>query len=163
VPGVSGLPNLHPAMVHLPLALLPAAILFDVGALVCPTWTWLERGGALLLILAALGAGASVLAGEQAEEGIGPQSREVGDLLHQHEEIGKKALLAASALAVARLLLSIRDRDRPRLSALFLRLLLLFAAGGTFFLMARTADLGGVLVYRHGVAVERPASLQGPF
>lgn len=159
----TGLPNLHPAIVHLPLALLPAAILFDLGALVRPTWTWLERGGALLLILAALGTGASVLAGEQAEEGLGPQSPEVRDLIHLHEDLGKKALLAISALAMARLLLSIRDRDRPRLSALFLRLLLLCAAGGALFLMARTAELGGVLVYRHGVAVERPAALQGPF
>jgi uncharacterized membrane protein len=156
-----GLPNLHPAIVHLPLALLPAAILFDLGALVRPTWTWLERGGALLLILAALGAGASVLAGEQAEEGIGPQPREIHDLIHAHEDLGKKALLGCSVLAVARLLLSIRDRERPRLSGLFLRFLLLLATGGTLFLMVRTADLGGILVYRHGVAVERPAPPPG--
>ena len=157
--GLSGLPNLHPAIVHLPLALLPAAILFDLAALLRPTWTWLERGGSLLLILAALGSGASVLAGEQAEEGIGPQPQEVRDLLHAHEDLAKKTLLAISVLAVARLLLSIRDRDRPRLSALFLRFVLLVAAGGTLSLMLRTADLGGVLVYRHGVAVERPAPL----
>jgi len=152
---VSGLPNLHPAIVHLPLALLPAAILFDLTALVRPTWTWLERGGSLLLILAALGCAAAVLAGEQAEEGIGPQPQHIRDLLDEHEDFGKKSLLATSALAVARLLLSIRDRDRPRLTALFLRSLLLVAACGALFLMAQAADRGGALVYRHGLAVER--------
>lgn len=154
---MTGLPNLHPTIVHLPLALLPAAILFDTVALVRPTWTWLERGAALLLILAALGAAASVVAGEQAEEGLAPQTPSARDLIHEHEELGKKALVATAVLSIARLLLSIRDRDRPRVTALFLRFLLLVASAGTLFLMVRTADLGGRLVYRHGVAVERPA------
>jgi uncharacterized membrane protein len=153
---VIGLPNLHPAVVHLPLALLPAAILFDLAALVRPTSTWLERGGSLLLILAALGAAASVVAGERAEEGIGPQPPAIRDLLHEHEDLGKKSLMACSALAVARLLLSLRDRERPRLTAVFLRVLLLAAAFGTLFLITLTADRGGALVYRHGVAVEHP-------
>ena len=154
---MSGLPNLHPAIVHLPLALLPAAILFDLAGLVRPTWTWLERGGAFLLILAALGAAAAVVAGEQAEEGLGPLPPAAHEVVHAHEDTGKKALVGCAALAIARLLLSIRDRDRPRLTALFLRVLLLVAAGGTLLLMVRTADLGGQLVYRHGVGVDRPA------
>ena len=151
------LPNLHPAVVHLPLGLLPAAMLFDLLALLRPTWTWLERGAALLLVLAALGAAGAVVAGEQAQEGLGPQPQEIGRLLHEHEELGKKSLMALGTLALARLLMSWRDRDRPRLTAIFLRFLLLTATGGTLFLMGMAADRGGDLVYRHGVAVERPA------
>lgn len=155
---MSSLPNLHPALVHLPLALLPAAMLFDLAAFLRPTWTWLERGAAMLLVLAALGAAGAVLAGERAEEGLGPQTPEVGRLLHAHEDLGKKSLMALAPLAVARLLLSIRDRERPRLTALFLRFLLLVAAGGALFLLALTADRGGALVYRHGVAVQTPTT-----
>ena len=155
---MTSLPNLHPAIVHLPLALLPAAILFDLAALVRPTWTWLERGAALLLILAALGAAGSVLAGERAQEGLGPQPETVRHLLHEHEDLAKKSLLAIAALALARLFLSLRDQDRPRLTALFLRFLLLLAAGGALFLTGLAADKGGALVYGHGVAVERSAA-----
>jgi uncharacterized membrane protein len=155
---MTSLPNLHPAIIHLPLALLPAAILFDLAALVRPTWTWLERGAALLLILAALGAAGAVLAGERAEEGLGPQPEAVRQLLHEHEDLGKKALVALAALALARLFLSIRDQDRPRLTTLFLRFLLLIAAGGALVLTGLAADKGGALVYGHGVAVERPAA-----
>jgi len=153
----TSLPNLHPAIVHLPLALLPAAILFDLLALARPTWTWLDRGAALLLLLAALGAAGAVVAGEQAEEGLGPQPPAVHQVLHDHEDLGKKSLMAIGALALARLLLAYRDRDRPRLTAVFLRVILLCAAGGALFLLALAADRGGALVYGHGVAVERPA------
>jgi uncharacterized membrane protein len=156
------LPNLHPAIVHLPLALLPAAMLFDLIALVRPTWTWLDRGAALLFLLAALGAAGAVVAGEQAEDGLGPQPPAVHRLLHDHEDLGKKSLMAIGALALARLLLSFRDRDRPRLTALFLRFLLLAAAAGALFLVGLAADRGGDLVYGHGVAVERPAAAPTP-
>jgi uncharacterized membrane protein len=158
----TSLPNLHPAIVHLPLALLPAAMLFDLLAVSRPTWTWLDRGAALLFLLAALGAAGAVVAGEQAEEGLGPQPPAVHRLLHEHEDLGKKSLMAIGALALARLFLSLRDRDRPRLTALFLRSLLLCAAGGALFLLGLAADRGGALVYGNGVAVERPAAAPPP-
>jgi hypothetical protein len=68
------LPNLHPAVVHFPIALLPAALLFDFVCLLRPTWTWLDRGAAALYALAAAAAGAAFWAGTEAAESLGPLS-----------------------------------------------------------------------------------------
>jgi uncharacterized membrane protein len=150
------LPNLHPALVHLPLALLPAAMLFDLLAVLQPTRVWLERGAALLYVLAALGAGAAFLAGERAADTIGPQPAAVHPILEEHAELARTALLSLVGLAVVRQALSWRDRDRPRLTATAWRLIVLLAACGTLLVLADVADHGGKLVYGHGVAVEKP-------
>jgi uncharacterized membrane protein len=155
---LSSLPNLHPALVHLPLALLPAAALCDLLALLLPTRVWLERAAALLYVFAALGASAAFLAGEHAADTIGPQPAEVHAILEEHEDLARDALIALIALAIARPFLSWRDRDRPRLTGTVWRCVLLLTACGTLVLLAATADHGGNLVYRHGVAVRRTAA-----
>jgi uncharacterized membrane protein len=149
------LPNLHPALVHLPLALLPAAILFDLLAVLLPTRVWLERGAALLYVFAALGAGAAYLAGERAEDAIGPQPAAVRPVLEEHEELARAALIPLIGLAFVRQALSWRDRDRPRITGTAWRFVVLLAASGTLVVLAEAADHGGMLVYGHGVAVHR--------
>ena len=155
---LSSLPNLHPALVHLPLALLPAAVLCDLLALLLPTRVWLERAASLRYVFAALGAGAAFLAGERAADAIGPQPAAVRPILEEHEDLARAALVPLFGLAILRPFLSWRDRDRPRLTAAVWRFVLLLAAGGALVLLAATADHGGALVYGHGVAVRKSAA-----
>jgi uncharacterized membrane protein len=152
------LPNLHPAVVHFPIALLPAALLFDFVCLLRPTWTWLDRGAAALYALAAAAAGAAFWAGTEAAETLGPLAPAARALLDEHQDHARYSLIAMSVLAVLRLALAWREHDRPRIGGGPLRWILLFGGCGALALLATTADHGGSLVYRQGVAVQSSAA-----
>jgi uncharacterized membrane protein len=153
----TSLPNLHPAVVHFPIALLPAALLFDLVCLLRPTWTWLDRGAAALYVLAAAGAGAAFWAGDEAAESLGPLLPAAKAILEEHEDLARYSLIAISVLAVLRLALAWREHDRPRIGAGPLRWVLLLGGFAALALLATTADHGGSLVYRHGVALHSTA------
>lgn len=152
------LPNLHPALVHFPLALLPAAIGFDLVALA----GWLRRrplvegSTAALYALAALTAWATVWAGEEAEDSLAGLSAPVEALIEDHEEWGHRFLYAVAAVAVCRLAVawwSRRGGESRHRAILAARSLVLAGALAALGLALGTADRGGGLVYRAGVAV----------
>jgi len=152
------LPNLHPAVVHFPIALLPAALLFDLVCLLRPTWTWLDRGAAALYALAAAAAGAAFWAGSEAAENLPQLAPAARAILDEHQDLARYSLIAMSALAVLRLALAWREHDRPRIGGGPLRWILLFGGFGALALLATTADHGASLVYRQGVAVQSNAA-----
>jgi uncharacterized membrane protein len=138
LPGVDHLQNIHPLVVHFPLALLPTAAAFYVLAWVVrretPAWI-----GFALLLAGTASAAVAVLTGLRAQQGVmvDPSVRE--RLLEHHEDwmlatLGAHAALAAWAVA---------GRPLPaRGRALFLLLAVVALA-----IMARGADYGGRLVY----------------
>jgi uncharacterized membrane protein len=157
----TSLPNLHPAIVHFPIALLPAALLFDFVCLLRPTWTWLDRGAAALYTLAAAGAGAAYYAGDHAADGLGRLAPAAQAVLSEHEDLAGWTVGVCCVLALARLVLAWREHDRPRIGAGLLRWLLLLGGGAALVLLAATADHGGSLVYRHAVSVAKPGATTG--
>lgn len=145
----TALPNLHPALVHFPIALAAAALLFDAAAL-AGRLRGADRAGAALWVLAAAGAGAATLAGEEAAEGLARLAPEVERAVDAHEEAAELALVAVGTVAALRLAMVLAggavNRGAVRWAALV-------AALAVQALMVRAADLGGALVYRHGVEV----------
>src|SRR5262249_30571144 len=127
----TSLPNLHPALVHFPVALLPAALLFDLGCLLRPASAWLDRGAAALYALAAVGAAAAFWAGEQASEPLGPLAPAAHAVLEEHEDLARWSLVALSILALARVALAWHEHDRPRIGVGPLRFILLLGGGAT--------------------------------
>ena len=138
VPGAQHLQNIHPLVVHFPLAFLPAAALFYVV-------TWLTGRASLawtglwLLVLGAVTAAIAAGTGLYAEDGVmvAPSVREA--LLEVHERwmlgvLGGSVVLAAWALAGW----PIPRRGRP----VFVLLLLVLIAA-----LVRGADFGGRMVY----------------
>ena len=86
----------HPAVVHFPIALLmtaaPVAIL---GAITRkPTW---QRVATVCLVLGAAGSFMAVETGEEMEEADYVASKA---LIHEHEEMAEKTMVAAIALAL---------------------------------------------------------------
>jgi uncharacterized membrane protein len=155
---MTALPNLHPALVHFPIALSAVALLFE--AVVWLRWysAPADRCAAALWILAAAGAGATYAAGRVAADGVGALSPAAEATLASHADAGFATVSALGVLALLRAWLVWRGarhapdrRDALRIVALLLALMI---QG----IVAYTADLGGALVFRHGVAVsERPA------
>lgn len=147
----TALPNLHPALVHFPIALLPVAVVLDVLVLRLPSQReWLDRAATLLYGVAALGAGAAYLTGRQAAEALPSLALHIQVHVNEHSDSALAALWLLVFLAAFRTAVAYRDwRGRRKV----LRVFLLVVATGAVILVYRTADLGGGLVFQHGIGV----------
>jgi uncharacterized membrane protein len=138
LPGAANLQNLHPLVVHFPIALLfAAAFLYFLAAA--------RRSGSLqwtalwVMVLGVLGAAAAVATGLYAEDGvmIAPSVRAA--LLENHERL----MIASSILAGVLALWALIKRPMPaRGRWVFLAGLVVMCA-----LIAKGADYGGRMVY----------------
>jgi uncharacterized membrane protein len=134
------LQQMHPALVHLPVALLPLAVGADLLGRATGNQALLSFGQKAICVAAvgALGAVASgLIAGEEVN--VEGESRE---MLITHRNLNLVATLAATGMAIWRAM-----HRRP--SALYLG-----AGAAGIGIVAYTAYLGGKLVYDTGVGVE---------
>jgi uncharacterized membrane protein len=153
--GVQHLQNVHPLIVHFPIALLPAAALLYVLAWLArkESWAWT---GLWLLGLGTLGAAAAVASGLYGAEGVmvAPAVRE--HLLVNHERI----MIGVLALSVILSVWAWLARPMPlKGGAVFLLLLAVLLAGLTV-----GADFGGRMVYDYnagGNACPQPIDYHG--
>jgi uncharacterized membrane protein len=145
-----GLPDpLHPAIVHLPIAL---AVLIPflglLAALAIARRLLPVRAWACIVLLQALLVGSAWLALETGEEDEERVEDVVGErFIHEHEEAAERfMLLSGVALAVcAAGLLGGRAGNAARLASLAASAVVLFAG-------ISVGHLGGGLVYEHGAA-----------
>jgi uncharacterized membrane protein len=131
--------ELHPAIVHAPLVLLPLAAGTDLTALLLQR-RGLERSGRRLWLGVAGTAALAGMAGMAASQQVRPD-RKASDMMFVHG-VGNAALLAAATgIALWRL------RRPPGVVSTAMGLLGVLASG-------YTAYLGGEMVYAHGVGVD---------
>ncbi len=138
LPGVQHLQNIHPLVVHFPIAFLVGAVLFYFFS-----WTLRNQTFAttafLLLIVGTLAAGAAVATGLYGEEGV-MVSRSVREhLLDTHE----KLMLVTLGLSVVQSLWASIARPFPRKGRLLFLLLFLVLLG----IITVGADYGARMVY----------------
>jgi len=154
----TALPNLHPALIHLPLAAIPLALVLD-GVAAATRQSWLDRAAALLWLVGATGAAAAVLTGRDAADGLAAVPAEVEVLIGAHSDLAHQVLFALLAYAALRSIPTLRNVTVTR-SPTRLGLLLVGAALQVPLVIA--ADRGGSLVYEHGVAVTAAAQPPPP-
>jgi uncharacterized membrane protein len=159
---MTSLPNLHPAIVHLPLALLPVAFLFDAACLLLRRVRWLDWTAAALYVLGALGGLGAYLAGQQAEEGLGPIGEAAEAIIEDHEEWASRAMILFLVVAGVRAGIAWKRRRAAEPGALGMRFPLLALTLAGLGILFYAADRGGALVYRHGVAVASPSRAPAP-
>ncbi|MGH7914377.1 MAG: DUF2231 domain-containing protein [Candidatus Binataceae bacterium] len=138
LPGVQHLQNIHPLVVHFPIALLfAAALMYWLGFLARrESWQWT---GLWMLVLGALGAVVAGATGLYAAPGVMLAPSVKTALLWYHKRIMITVLILSVAMAVW----AIAARPMPaRGRGAFLAILLLVAA-----LIAKGADYGGRMVY----------------
>jgi len=145
MPGVSAMANIHPIVVHFPIAFLSAFFIMDLlGALFSKqSWQQLATG---LLYLGTLAAGAAVAAGLMAENTV-EHGENVHLILERHELLGITVLCLSGFLSVWRLLSGGIIKGPANF------IFIMFAAVLNI-VMIFAADLGGTMVYKHGVAVQ---------
>ncbi len=138
LPGVSHLQNVHPLVIHFPIAFLIGSVFFYLLAVgtrkesLAVTAFW-------LLIAGTLAAAAAVGTGLYAEPGV-MVSRSVREALLS---VHKRCMIATLAVSAALSLWALADRPFPRKGrAVFILLFVLMLA-----LMSFGADYGARLVY----------------
>lgn len=144
--------NVHPLLVHYPVALVVAALLFEVLWLLFRRESLYHAATASLALGAVTGIAALVtglLAGSTV-----PHSEAAHEIMETHETTALISFGLAAILAVWRLW-RLRLPGYGGFNVVFLFLLLVLTG-----LIAYTAHLGGQLVYQYGVggtAVKMPA------
>lgn len=145
MPGLAALENWHPLFVHFPIALLSLFFLFDMLGNWAGKTAWRQVAAWFLYAGAPL-AGLTVVMGLLAAASVA-HGDDVHELMEHHEHLGISVFVLASVLALWRWLAK-QGLQGPANTLYGLLSAILFG------LLAFTADLGGLMVYRYGVAVE---------
>ena len=145
---VQDLGSWHPLVVHFPIALLIASLLFDAVG-----WWWkrpaFTEAALGIQTLGVLGAIVAVITGNQAEEAV-ERIPGIHDVLEQHETLGQ-ILLWAGLVVVALRFFFFWRRMLGQPTKAFLMVLSL----GLAILVGVTGYYGGKLVYEFGAGVDR--------
>ena len=139
--------ELHPALVHFPLVLLPLSAAIDLIARPLARREWHSLSFAILVAgtLFAIGAVVSGNDAAVAHRGDAP----IAMLIERHEDWATASLLFFLGITLGRLPFQLQGRD-PRIWAV--------AALAASLVMWIAAYFGGELVYDHGVGVSDAAT-----
>lgn len=140
------MPNMHPMVVHFPIALIIIAFAVDVVGLFLRRIPMLPRMSTILYVLGALGALGSVISGESAAETV-EVAGQASSILADHEDVGEIVMYYFLIYAVLRLALwwlSFR-------LAFWIPLAVIGAVG--LIPLFQASSFGGRLVYEQGVGV----------
>lgn len=142
-------PNLHPLIIHFPIVLLIAAVLFDTAGLFMKNNNWLQKASLILYIFGTVGALAALLSGEAAAESLQIPSAAAPHVEH-HEEWAETTLYFFIIYTAARLLIFFFMKS---LRKAFLVIAVLIGYVGLYFLY-ETGDHGAELVYGYGLGTK---------
>ncbi|HEX9592977.1 MAG TPA: DUF2231 domain-containing protein [bacterium] len=135
--------QIHPIVVHFPIALLLVGFLLDGLFLILARRAWADVTF-ILVVLGIAGAFAAGFTGEVAEHAIEPLAEPTKAALKAHHEFAGLVNFFGTGMLALRLLVRLRPAKRLFLAAYL-------AIGlGTCALLGVTARRGGVLVYDHG-------------
>lgn len=144
MPGISSMENIHPLLVHFPIAFLSAFFILDLVGTLVRKQHWRDVAS-WLLYLGTVAAAFAVTAGLIAASTVA-HSEEVHAIMERHEHLGISVLSLATLLSIWRM--KAGGIIQGGANSFFLVL-----AGLLCVLMALGADLGGLMVYRYGVSV----------
>ena len=139
-------PNLHPLIIHFPIVLWAVAVLADLTSLFSGK-SWLKHMAVALYTLGALSALAAYFSGEQAIDGVSlPMQGEL--TASKHSDWGHYTLYFFGGYTLIRLLF-LWNKNK------WVAIVLFILGTSGLGIVAKTADLGGKLVYKYGVGIKK--------
>jgi uncharacterized membrane protein len=144
LPGLAGMENIHPLLVHFPIAFLTAFFVLDVVASLLKKPHW-RNIASYFLYFGAVGVIFTVIAGFIAAYSV-IHSETVHQIMERHEHFGLSVLILSVILSAWRL------KSGAALMGGANNLFLILS-GLMCVLMTLGADLGGLMVYNYGTAV----------
>lgn len=147
-------PNIHPLIVHFPIALLVVALGADVLALLVRRWGWLRPATVALYVVGGASAALTYLTGTWAADTVS-LSAAAQSVLTEHANLGWWTMWFFGAYALVRLGVYLWPKTRGRIAVQ--GMLFLIALGGSY-LLYETGDHGAEMVYRYRVGVQQPDS-----
>ncbi len=139
--GLSELANSHPLLVHFPIAFLSLFIVIDLLGTAMNQLTWRQFASGLLY-LGTVFAGLTVWAGFIAADTV-PHGHNVHEIMERHEQLGVSTLALSAALSAWKLRRTVEGWGLYNVLTVVL-----------LGVMVCGADLGGLMVYKYGVAVQ---------
>lgn len=145
MPGIAAMDNIHPMLVHFPIAFLISFVLVDWLACLVkkPQWREFATG---LLYLGTVMALFTVIAGFVAANSVA-HGDNVHAIMERHEMFGITILSLATLLSGWRLKSGAQIKGEMNILHLLLSAILAVC-------LALAGDLGGLMVYKYGVAVK---------
>ncbi len=144
MPGLANISNIHPLLVHFPIALLSVFFLLDLIACLAKKPHWRDVAS-YFLYFGAAGAIFTVIAGFQAAYSV-IHSEVVHEIMLRHQYLGISVLTLSIILSVWRF------KSGATISGGANHFFLVLS-GVMCVLMMLGADLGGLMVYNYGTAV----------
>ncbi|WP_339869734.1 DUF2231 domain-containing protein [uncultured Algoriphagus sp.] len=142
-------PNIHPLIIHFPIALWLAAVFFDLISLIRKD-AWIRNTAMALYGLGAVSAYAAFLSGDQAIDMVTiPFQGEM--TASNHSDWGSYTLYFFIAYTILRGVIFWKQWDKKKIVGIALFILGIIGVG----MVAKTADLGGKLVYKYGVGINK--------
>jgi uncharacterized membrane protein len=140
-------PNIHPLVVHFPIALLVTAVLFDAARLFFKKVHWLQKVVLALYATGSVGLIAAFWSGRRAVEAVSVTGDAI-PVVNSHEDWALYTMIYFLVFTAIRFITSWKEMEKGFIQPL----LVLIAFGGTGMLWY-TGELGAKLVYKHGVGV----------
>ena len=141
------IPNIHPFVVHFPIALLVVAVLFDTARIFFKDENWLQKTVLALYTTGSIGLIAAFYSGREAVNTVSVTGHAV-PVVSSHEDWALYTLLFFLAYTSIRFLTWWKELEKGMVQP-FLAVIAFVGIG----LLWQTGDLGAQLVYKHGVAV----------
>lgn len=138
--------NVHPLIVHFPIALLLIAVAADLAGLILKRYNWIKPAALWLYVLGALGTIGAFISGKQAADVVHFPTPSY-PVISEHADLALYTMLFFSLYAIVRLFAFRKQWDQRSAVAV---ILFVVAAGG-LGLLQQTAEHGGELVFRYGV------------
>jgi uncharacterized membrane protein len=145
LPGIAGMDNIHPLLVHFPLAFLSGFFVLDVAGTLAKKAQW-RNVASWFLYFGTVGAVFAVIAGLIAADSV-QHGENVHEIMERHQYFGVSVLCLAVLLSLWRIKSGSAIKDGA--NSLFL-----IISASLWTLMIVGADLGGLMVYKYGVAVD---------
>jgi uncharacterized membrane protein len=141
-------PNVHPAIVHFPIALFVIGLVSDIVALTGFKREVLRRFSSTMYVLGGVATVATYFSGKNAADSVLP-SAEANPALTEHADLGYYMLWFGVVYAVLRIV----DLLLNKAGKLTIYVPVVVLGGAGFWLMFETAEHGAELVYKYGVGV----------